>query len=70
LVKATLEFTLPEEEIDFRRAVRADDVLAAVEEFGAYLREQWKYTEPKDRADLAAIRDEWFRCFGDLLELP
>ena len=69
-MRATLEFTLPDDERDFRQAVRAPDAFRAIAEFSAYLREQWKYTEPDDRAGLVAIRDEWFRCMGDLLELP
>lgn len=69
-MKATLEFTLPDERPEFLRAVRAPDAFRAVAEFGEYLRSQEKYTEPAQRDDLVTIRANWFAAFGDLLEIP
>lgn len=67
-MKAILEFSLPEETDEFKRAVRTSDVFCAVSEFGEYLRGQERHGDPPE--DIHRIRARWFEVFGDLLELP
>jgi hypothetical protein len=67
-MKATLEFTLPEDTYEFHQASNAGQAFSAIEEFSSYLRGQEKHVEPAERDDLAAVRRMWFEIMGDLLE--
>ena len=48
-MQARLEFTLPEEELEFKQAMKAGDAFAAMREYDNELREIIKY---ETRADL------------------
>jgi hypothetical protein len=53
-MKATLEFNLPEDQDDFQKASRANDLHYAIWEFDQWLRSQTKYapdTMSKDSYD-------------------
>ena len=69
-MKATLEFTLPDEAHAHLLAIRSGELYAALCEFGEYLRSQEKYVEPEDRDDLIKVRRMWFEVVGDLMDLP
>jgi len=62
-VKATLEFTLPEDAVEFRQASSAGDTMAALREFAEYLRGQHKHADPPD--DVHAIRERFYSTLAD-----
>ena len=47
-MKAILEFSLPEEQVNFDLAVKASEILLALSDFRTWLRSQRKYTELED----------------------
>ena len=66
-MKATLEFTLPEEQTEHRMAVSAPDVFAALREFDNQLRSWVKHGHEFKDADeaLHAARDRLHIEIGD-----
>ena len=54
-MKGSLDFSLPEEEVEFLRALKAGDIAGALEDFRGWLRSERKY------ADLSAEH----RVFAD-----
>lgn len=67
-MKATLEFTLPEESEDFDIHMRAVPMYVFIEEFGSFLRRKYKHEEPTSDAAYAeyeAIRDKWFEMVNE-----
>ena len=54
-MKGSLEFSLPDEEVEFLRALKAGDIAGALEDFRDWLRSERKY------ADLSAEH----RVFAD-----
>ena len=67
-MKARLEFTLPEEDIEFRHAMTAGDMHSALREFDNELREFIKYGTRPDldldtvevvRTLLGGVLDRW-----------
>lgn len=67
-MKATLEFTLPDEQHEFMQASRAGEAFLALEEFGEYLRAQEKYVDPAERDDISAVRRQWYEIMDGLLD--
>lgn len=47
-MEATLKYNLPDEEEDFKKAVRAMDYYLIIEEIKAYIRRKTKYGETSD----------------------
>lgn len=65
-MKARLEFTLPEEDVEFKQAMKAGDVFAVLHEYDNELREIIKY---ETRADLHAETVEKLRTlFNEVLD--
>lgn len=58
-MKATLTFSLPEEEYEFRQASRASELSAAIQDALQHIRARLKYGEVSDevRQELEAIRE-------------
>jgi hypothetical protein len=54
-MKATLEFNLPEEEYEFRRAVQAQGCYFVLTEMLTWLREEYKY---RDNEAAALIKEK------------
>jgi hypothetical protein len=59
-MKAVLEFTLPEDEDEYRLANQARAMHSALWELGEYLRSQYKHTEPEQRDDIVAMRGRFY----------
>jgi len=62
-MKATLEFSLPEDAEEFRTASSAGDTMTALREFAAYLRAQHKHADPPD--DVHTIRERFYGTLAD-----
>ena len=62
-MKAVLEFTLPEENVEFRQACEASKVLAFVNDFENWLRTQDKY----HAGDFSGAREQWYALKNDLV---
>jgi len=58
IMKATLTYTLPDEEKDHLRAVRSLDLCLFIADFQEYLRGQHKHGDPPD--DVGKIYERWF----------
>ena len=68
-MKVRLEFTLPEEDTEFRLCVDANALHLAMWDFGEWLRAQLKYT-PEGMSDveiatLARVRAHWFDVLAE-----
>ncbi len=63
-MKATLEFNLPEDEVEFAYAAHGNVAFSAIEEFGEYLRGQEKHGDPPD--DIHKIRQRWYEAIGEV----
>ena len=57
-MRATLEYTLPDESDDFRAATQGANWREVVRSFAEYLRSQEKYHDATTRDDIATMR-EW-----------
>ena len=57
-MRATLEFELPEDRVEHRRAVQAIDLYLVLCDFERYLRGQEKHADPP--ADIHEIRQEFY----------
>lgn len=57
-MKATLTFTLPEENVEFQMATNAARYASFIFAFEQYLRHATKYNEVAP--NLAQIREQWF----------
>lgn len=71
-MKATLEFTLPDEYSELQCALHASDYKIALEEFSQYLRGLDKHeahTQFKDTADMAQKIREYFYEITEGLDL-
>jgi len=56
-MKATIEFTLPEEQEDFQIAVNAYKYKMSLEDFDSYLRARLKYEDIPDERIYQCIQD-------------
>ena len=56
-MKATLEFNLPEDAMDYKRANAALYLCRFIKEFDDYLRTQCKYMDTPD--DILTVRQIW-----------
>ena len=65
-MKATLEFTLPEEQAEFGTAVQAGAFKSCVDDFCQWLRSQRKHG---DRLDPATLDEVWEQFHADLAGL-
>jgi len=67
-MKATLEFDLPEEDYEWKRAVRCGDVECAISDFKNNLRNYWKHGHEFKTADEAIdkIYEELHEAFEDI----
>ena len=63
-MKATLTFTLPEENAEFIAASEAQAILAALQDFDRELRNQAKYKD-NDTMSIDDVRDLLRRCLDD-----
>lgn len=67
-MKATLTFTLPEEEIEYTAAVQALKWKGLVWELDQYLRSELKYNEALNQAEgdaLQKVRDKLYELLRD-----
>ena len=57
-MRATLEFTLPEEQVEFHEATMGGAAHAALNDISEWLRSEWKYKElpPEVREYLEQVR--------------
>ena len=44
-MKGSLEFSLPDEEVEFLRALKAEDIAGALKDFRGWLRSERKYVD-------------------------
>lgn len=65
-MKVTLEFTLPEDQVELDYAQKGVDYASAVSEFRQRLRNHVKYSDTLVTADV--VQEWFFECFGNLLE--
>lgn len=68
-MRATLSFNLPDEQETYDIHVKAMDMSIAVEEFGNYLRSEYKYKEHTEEVAkfLEEVREKWFEVMGEVL---
>lgn len=59
-MRVVLEFTLPEDNDDFRNAREGTELRAALLGIDCYLRTQTKHVEPDERDDIYAIRERFY----------
>jgi hypothetical protein len=66
-MKATLEFTLPEDQNDYEVAIQAQRVQAFLYDFSQQLRSWYKYHHDFKDADdaLSQIRDEFYKLSNE-----
>ena len=67
-MKATLEFNLPEDKIEWENVVKADDMYAALWDICQDLRVRWKYHEYQTEEEFAiveSIRDKFYEILND-----
>jgi hypothetical protein len=66
-MKATLEFTLPEDQNDYEVAIQAQRVQAFLYDFSQQLRSWYKYHHDFKDADdaLIQIRDEFYKLSNE-----
>jgi hypothetical protein len=66
-MKATLEFTLPEDQNDYEIAIQAQRVQAFLYDFSQQLRSWYKYHHDFKDADdaLSQIRDEFYKLSNE-----
>jgi hypothetical protein len=66
-MKATLEFTLPEDQNDYEVAIQAQRVQAFLYDFSQQLRSWYKYHHDFKDADdaLGQIRDEFYKLSNE-----
>lgn len=66
-MKATLEFNLPEDKIEWDNAVRADAMYASLWDLSQELRTLWKYEELNDDEwkMVERIRDRFYDILSD-----
>ena len=56
-MKATLEFNLPEDQIDFDLAVNGTKAQSALWEMDQYLRNELKYSDDRSSEDLKLLQE-------------
>ena len=64
-MKATLEFTLPEDRDEYRTANQAGAMRSALDAFAEYLRGQVKYVEPHERDSMETVRERFYTELSD-----
>jgi hypothetical protein len=66
-MKATLEFNLPEDQIEFDFATQGGNMHAALWEISQELRKLWKYEELSDQEwkMVERIRDKFYEILDD-----
>lgn len=68
-MKATLEFSLPDEKHEFELATNAVKWMSFAHEFEQYLRTEYKYNEDKYNDDqyktLSEIRDKFYELLNE-----
>jgi hypothetical protein len=63
--KHIIVFNLPKEQKDLEYAIEGNRWAGLVYEFSEYLRQQYKYVEKKDQADIEKIRDTFFNLLNE-----
>lgn len=68
--KVTLSFNLPEEQEEFKTAMKAADLHASAWNFNHWLRNKIKYGSDNklDEGTLQKVREEFLEHFGGLLD--
>ena len=64
-MKAVLEFTLPDDAVEYRLASQAGAMHLVLCEFMEYLRSQCKYVDPEQRDDLVGVRATLFAMLDE-----
>ena len=64
---ATLKFKLPEEKDEFELAQQASSLSSKIEEFGNFLRSEYKYKDHTAEVSkyLEEVRAKWFEVISD-----
>lgn len=65
-MKGSLTFDLPEDEREFKQAIKAPQVLSDLGEFSEWMRSRLKYEtlHEEQAAELANVRDKFFELMG------
>lgn len=66
-MKATLEFTLPDDQIEFDVTVRALDWMLFASHMEDYLRNEWKYNEDKYTEEQYKVLEQIRERFYEIL---
>ena len=64
-MKAILEFTLPEEDVEYRAAVDGMKALAALSDLRDILRNEIKYKDETERPSLVDFQKQFFTVLDD-----
>lgn len=64
-MKATLSFTLPEEEPEFRQAACAGRYSAALSDISEYLRGQERHIEAENRDSIIDARERFYEILAE-----
>jgi hypothetical protein len=66
--KATIEFNLPEEDHEFKCAIRGVDIVSGLQELDNWLRNNLKYEElsPESYGVYQEIRDKLHQCVENI----